>query len=250
CWLGPGNPPTVLLLLQDEATARMLFSLSMDDSCESAMQLLGAWIERWGLPAALRCQRRLLSDETRQPSLEQQLRGGEPGSALARACERLGVDVAVLSPLQARAWLGDRCAVLETLRAELRARAPRSLAEATALLAGVAGETINRLYALRTDGREDYHVPIVDGTDLRRILCVDRVCRVGPNGLVCVGRRQFRLEAGFHPPRGIPSRVVVSEWLDGSFHFLHEGAELPFRESPGAPEGPCPRQPVGGRVAI
>jgi hypothetical protein len=77
---------------------------------------------------------------------------------------------------------------------------------------------------------EDYHVPLVDGTDLRRFLCVDRVCRVEPDGTITVGHRQLRLVDGVSPARHLPPRVVVSEWLDGSFHLLDAGRELPLFE--------------------
>jgi transposase len=229
-WLGAGLPSSFLLFLYDEATSRMLCSLSQDDSCEAAMRLLGAWIERHGLPAGLRCQRRFVTEENNHPTLEQQLRGGEQRTALARACERLGIDMTVLGAPQAKTWLNDRCDVLDALKGELGRHAAVNADRATKLLFGAAGDALNRRFAGRSDDRQDFHVPIVDGTDLRRFLCVDRVCHVEANGTVTVGHRQFRLAEALRQSRCLPARVVVSEWLDGSFHVLDEGRELPLFE--------------------
>ncbi len=92
------------------------------------------------------------------------------------------------------------------------------------------GGSLNRRFAACAAAVDDYHVPIVDGTDLRGILCVDHVCPVGRNGVVPVGGRRLRLLRG---ARDLPASVVVCEWLDGSLDVLHDGAELPFQE-PGA----------------
>jgi hypothetical protein len=208
----------------------MLFSLAHEDSCEAAMRLLGAWIERYGLPAAMRCQRRFAAEENNHPTLEQQLTGGEQRTALARACERLGVDMTVLSAPQAKTWLNDRSDILDTLKFELERRSVTTVEQATKMLFGVAGDVLNRRFADRADVVEDYHVSIVDGTDLRRFLCVDRVCRVEANGTVTVGHRQFRLSDALRPSRCLPPRVVVSEWLDGSLHVVDDGMELPLFE--------------------
>ena len=163
-WLGAGLPPSFLLFLYDEATSRMLFALSHDDSCESAMRLLGAWIERYGLPAALRCQRHFASEENGHLTLEQQLTGGERRSALARACDRLGVDMTILGAAPAKAWLNDRRAILDELRGELSRRGAATVEQASRALLGVAGDALNGPFADRSQVVEDYHVPIVDGT--------------------------------------------------------------------------------------
>ena len=223
-WLG--TSPSFLLVLYDEATSQVMCSLAHEDSCEAAMRLLGAWIERHGLPAALRCQRRFGSEEGGAPTLEQQLRGGEQRTGLPRACERLGVDMTVMGTVQAKAWLAERRDILEAVRAELARRGAVDVEQAAKLLAGTCGEALNRRFAERPTAGQDFHVPIVDGTDLRRYLCIERVCRVEANGVICVGHRQFRPADALRRP--LPSRVVVSEWLDGSFHLQDEGGELPL----------------------
>ncbi len=233
-WLGPGFSPTFLLLLRDEATARMLCSLAPEDNCEEAMRLLAAWTERHGLPAALRCPRRFVLEDGADGAAIPEA-GSVSLSPLARACERLGVDVAVLAAAQEKAWPAEHAAVTEAVAKELARRDPSSLEEAAAILLGAAGDSLNRRFAARVDGVPDYHVPIVDGTDLRRYLCVERTCRVQPDGVVAAGSR--RVQLGSASPKSLPETVIVSEWLDGSFHVFDGGRELSFREvdAPSAP---------------
>jgi len=120
---------------------------------------------------------------------------------------------------------------LTALRRELARRSPITVEQAAGMLLGAAGDSLNRRFATGAAGIDNYHVPIVDGTDLRRILCVQRVCRVGPSGIVSLGGRQLRLIKALRSPRGLPASVVVSQWLDGSLHILEDGVELPFLET-------------------
>jgi len=196
-WLGPNRPGSFLFVLNDEATSRTLCSLSSADSCEPVLRLLAAWIDRYGLPAALRCPRRLAALQRAAPGGEAPaVREGSPRSALGRACDRLGVDLATLSSSQARAWLEGRRDILTALRRELACRAAGGVDQATALLFGAAGDSLNRRFAASSAGVDNYHVPIVDGTDLRGILCVQRPCAAGPGGTVIDGRREYRPAVG------------------------------------------------------
>jgi hypothetical protein len=53
---------------------------------------------------------------------------------------------------------------------------------------------------------------------------------VGPNLVVEHNHRRFRLELGFPHVRKPIQKIVVSEWLDGSLHFLVKDMELHFQE--------------------
>jgi len=232
-WLGPERPQSFLLVLHDEATSRILCSLAAEDSCEPVLRLLAGWIDRHGLPAALRCPRR--SPGMDPPRTLPAAAAGSVafGATLSRACERLGVELETLSPVQARAWREGRRDLLTMLRRELVHGAAAGVDEATSLLLGPTGDFLNHRFASGTAAVENYHVKIVDGTDLRRILCVDRLCRVGPGGVVSDGRHDFRLSTGAASAGALPSSVVVSEWLDGSIHIANAGTELPFIVEPG-----------------
>jgi transposase len=230
-WLGPSAPASFLLCLRDEATSLALFSLSQEESSEAAMRLICAWIDRYGIPAALQCQRRFFYDENRHPTLEQQLSGGEAFSALSRSCDRVGIELGVMSPMRVKLTLHDLQPATELIKSGLGARPVQGLEGANALLQGAIAEEVNRRVLPRAEAVTDCHVAIVDGTDLRRFFCVDHERRVERNGVVDLGPRRFRLMDGFGARHIRPFRVVVSEWLDGSIHILFQGKEVPFVEA-------------------
>jgi transposase len=229
-WLGPSAPSSFLLCLRDEATSISLFTLSQEESSEAAMRLICAWIDRYGIPVALQCQRRFFYDENRHPTLEQQLSGGESFSALRRSCDRVGIELGVMSPMRVKLMLHDLQPATELIRRELGARPVQGLEGANDVVQGAVADELNRRVLPRVETVQDCHVAIVDGTDLRRFFCVERECRVERNGVVDLGARRFRLMEGFGSRRVRPFRVIVSEWLDGSIHILYQGKEVPFVE--------------------
>jgi transposase len=237
-WLGADSQPLFLHCLRDEATSYTLFLLSADESCAAAMRLLWVWLERFGIPVALRCPRRFCFDEDRHPTLDQQLEGRESHSALALSAERVGMDLAVIGPARVKSLLSDLQPAMEALRAELRRLPGMGVESVNTLLRGGVGEAVNQGALPRIRAALDCHVAVVDGTDLRRFLCVERECRVERSGLVECGGRTFRLVGGFSLRAVRPYRVVVSEWLDGSIHIRAEGKEVPFVEVRREPTGP------------
>jgi transposase len=237
-WLGEAAEPCFLVCMRDKATGRTLCALSREESCETAMRLLWAWIERYGIPAAVRCQRRFLYAENRHPTLEQQLCGGGALTALSRSCDRLGVESSPMTPSQVKGILHEMMPFLNALADVLRNSTPASIAQATTLLQSGIVDALNGEFSAPHSQANDYHVAIVDGTDLRRFLCVDQECRVNAQGIVEMGHRQFRLTNGWASHTVPLQKVVVSEWLDGSVHILSQGREIPFVET--RPVHPCP----------
>lgn len=229
-WLDAGLPAAFLFCLRDEATALTLWSLAPEESSDAAMRLLWSWIDRHGIPAALRCQRRFILLENRHPTLEQQLAGGEQVTSFSRSCERLGIEAAVMNPSQARGVLLDLKPLMGSLESELHRRRAATVERVNTLLQGTIGEMLNSRFATDSDAATNYHVPIVDGTDLRSIFCMQQEQHVGPNLVVEHNHRRFRLELGFPHVRKPIQKIVVSEWLDGSLHFLVKDMELHFQE--------------------
>jgi hypothetical protein len=169
-WASAGLPSGFFLCLRDEATFLTLWSLEPEESCAAAMRLLGAWIGRHGIPAALRCQKRFMVQMSHTPTLEQQLAGDDRLFPFSRSCTRLGIDAGVMTLSQTRSVLLDMRPLMGCLRGELRRRrAAISPARVNALLRGAVGEALNARFGARPGAIADYHVPIVDGTDLGAI---------------------------------------------------------------------------------
>lgn len=57
------------------------------------MRLLWYWIDCYGIPQALYCDKKNTFVLTREPTIEEQLAGIEPKSLFERACEQLGIEI-------------------------------------------------------------------------------------------------------------------------------------------------------------
>jgi hypothetical protein len=86
----------------DDATGTMLSILEEQETTVGAMKLLWAWIDRYGIPQAVYCDRKNAYGLDRGPTIEEQLRGVTPRSPFETACEKLGIEVIVAHSSQAK----------------------------------------------------------------------------------------------------------------------------------------------------
>lgn len=228
-WLGEGRQSSFLFFLRDEATARTLCYFSAEDSNTAAMRVLWTWIERYGIPATIRCRKRRLRLKNWRPTLQEQLSGKEPLTPFSVSCEKLGVDLRVVNPSQVSGILHSMEDFIDSLKVALWDRRPVTLYDANRWVRGSLGEEMNS-DCITQAKTEDFHVKIVDGTDLRTIFCVNRERCVGRDLTIEHNDMLFKLDKYDLPSVRPNIKVVVSEWLDGSFHLLESGKEIPYIE--------------------
>ena len=229
-WLGIDLPASTLFCLRDEATSLSLSCLSPVESCESAMRLLWSWIDRYGIPAAIRSQRRLISSGNRNITPEHQITGEKIPTPFSLACARLGIDEMALSSSRIKCVIQILEPFLSSIEHGLERYGASNPQDATTLLQGILGEELNGRFANLSRAATDFHVPIIDGTDLRRIFCRDQECCVKYDRTIEHDHRTLRVTSGWEKKPNPVGKVVVSEWLDGSLHVLSGGVEIPFTE--------------------
>jgi hypothetical protein len=86
----------------DDATGTTLAIMGEQETTEAAMRLLWAWIELYGIPQSLYCDRKNAFVLDRDPTIKEQLSGVLPVSPFQFACQRLGVEVIVAHSPQAK----------------------------------------------------------------------------------------------------------------------------------------------------
>ncbi|GHU45428.1 hypothetical protein FACS1894190_17570 [Spirochaetia bacterium] len=80
--------------LVDDATGKSLGMFFDEETTEGAMKMLWRWIELYGIPKALYCDKKNAFVLTRDPTDEELLRGiTKPKSHFGKACEKLGIEV-------------------------------------------------------------------------------------------------------------------------------------------------------------
>jgi transposase len=171
-WLGTNERPNQLCVLYDEATRVSLFSLECNATSEAAILLLWSWVNKHGIPEAVRCPKRFFLGERRNLTLDQQLAGTEPRTQFFTVCERLGIDLNPFQAPEARRILSNLKSLADTTDCELKRGRPAGFEGANALLVGSLGNKLNSLFATCPDPLSDCHVPIVDGTDLRKVFAL------------------------------------------------------------------------------
>jgi hypothetical protein len=87
-------------------------------------------------------------------------------------------------------------------------------------------EPTSLFYLGKVNADEDYHVPIVDGTDLRNVFCFRREyqTRRRTHQSSRSERHLLILPGGSgHAPK---TKLAFTQWLDGSNHYFANGEEI------------------------
>jgi hypothetical protein len=215
----------------DDARGISLAFLCEQETTEAANKLLWAWIERYGIPQALYCDRKNAFVLDREPSLEDQLAGLQPESPFQRTCRRLGIELIVAHSPQAKGRVERNHGVYQDrFVKELRLAGIHSIEQANHYLAESYLPAINKRFSKTATEPEDGHVPLVDGTDLRDVFCFEENRVVSRDFVLQFERRLYQIPPRLrHRPRPT-DKVVVRKWLDGSVHFYWKDKPLPVEE--------------------
>ena len=239
-WFEDRGESCCLMNLVDDATGVTLSYVSKEETTEAAMRVLWAWVKRYGIPAALYCDRKSVYITDREPTMQEQLDGKEPLTAFGEACRKLGIEIITAYSPQAKGRVERNHGVYQDrFVKEMRLRDVRSIPEANAILESGFFDGLNRRFAQQPAAEADYHVP-VDGADLRAVFCWEVKRSVARDWVVQNDCRRFQISQEAKPRPRPGSKVIVAQWLDGSIHLLFKGKEIPFAEL----------QPVAGREEV
>ncbi len=231
-WLKKDATICSLHLLQDDDTGVTLAAIEHDKGISVPMRLLWAWLERYGIPVSLCCQKALITDKRIHLTLEQELMGLEQRTFFAQACDKLGIDILPLNPAKSTCIARRMESEIEKLKKALEDAQTESIVETDIFFRCRKVVSLNALVAGKPRGLEDYHVPILDGTDLRRIFCYSTECEISVENLPEPEKYRHLLISRGRGKTDRKRKVTVAKWLDGSIHFFCDGLELPSMSVP------------------
>jgi hypothetical protein len=231
-WFEGRGPACCLMNMVDDATGTTLAFFCEQETTEAAMRLLWRWIELYGIPQALYCDRKNAFVIDREPTLEEQLAGITPMSPFQLACQRLGIELIVAHSPQAKGRVErnhgvyqDRCVK------ELRLAGVSTILDANSFLETTYLPAINAKFAKQAARPQDAHVPLSTATDLRDIFCFQEQRVVSRDWVIQFQRRLYQIRPHHHQVMPRPNdRVVVRKWLDCSVHFYWQNKPLPVEE--------------------
>lgn len=220
-----------LMSMVDDATKTTYGFLTEGETTQAAMRLLWGWIERYGIPMSLYCDRKNVYITDRDPTLEEQLEGREPLTAFGRACEKLGIEIITAYSPQAKGRVERRHGVFQDrFVKELRLEGISSIDAANDVLEFGFLEDLNRRFTLPAVDPQDAHVKIHKSVDLRTIFCFEETRTVSNDWVVQYENRYFQLLRDKTRAIRPKTKVILARWLDGSIHILHRKKEVPYEE--------------------
>jgi len=205
------------------------------------------WIERYGIPKALYVDFKNVYITTREPTIEEQLRGECPLTQFGKACKKLGIEILGAHSPQAkgRATAAGRVersngVHQDRLVKELQLAGISDLNRTNDFLRETYLDGHNKRFAVTAKSRVNFHRPVPKGLDLRTVFCIEEEHHVNNDWTVRFNNRYFQiLKENDRLPRP-GDKIAVSEWLDDSIHLLYKGCELQYRALPERPERPTP----------
>lgn len=243
-WFEDRGEKACLMDMVDDATGITLASMSGEETTVAAMQMLWAWIERYGIPQALYVDWKNVYLTQREPTLEEQLSGKLPVTAFGKACQKLGIEILPASSPQAKGRVERKHGVYQDRWVkELRLEGVQDLQSANSLLPLFA-ERINAKFAVPARSETDFHRVVPEGIDLKDIFCFEETRAVSNDWVIRYKNRFFQIlrQSNLPPAKG---KVQVREYLDGSLHPVYRDQEVLFEEIDQMPEK---RQKVSGKL--
>ena len=220
-----------LMNMVDDATGRSCCFLVEEETTAAGMSLLRRWIEQYGIPQAVYCDRNNAYVTNRELTEAELRRGVSPRSHFEQACDRLGIEVIVAHSPQAKGRVERNHGVhQDRLVKGLRLAGISTIEQANEFIETTYLPRINNKFAKPARDPHDGHVPMVDATKLADIFCFDQTRTVSNDFVIRYENRLFQIErtARVRPSPG--TKLIVRRWLDGSIHILWKTSRLDFTE--------------------
>ena len=230
-WFEDRGPRCCLMNMVDDATGRTLAFLTARETTNAAMELLWRWIDAYGIPQAVYCDRKNAFVLTREPTIDEQLKGITPKSPFEKACEKLGIEVIVAYSPEAKGRVERNHGVYQDrFVKELRLEGIHTITAANRYLQEQYLPKINAKFAKTPAKPEDAHVPLLIQTDLRDILCREEVRVVSRDSIIQFERHLYRITKDTFPRPRPRDKVTIHVWLDGSVHIYWKDTPLAVEE--------------------
>jgi transposase len=227
-WLEARGPRLVLMGYVDDATNRVFGRFYEAEGVYSAMDSLQRYIRLYGLPVSLYLDKHSTYKTTREPSLDELLRGESAQTQFERACRELGIEVIHAHSPQAKGRVERVFRTLQDrLIKEMRLESVSSKEAANEFLEGFLVR-YNKRFAMEPLKEADLHRRLPRGVKLCDIFCL-KAYRTISNGYVVKWRgRMFLIE---NPTIAMRRRKVeIRESFDGGIVLRFNRRNLKHKE--------------------
>ena len=197
-----------------------------------AMSVLKMWIETYGIPESLYCDKKNAFVLTREPTDSELLSGiTHPKSHFGRACDKLGIQVIAANSPQAKGRVERNHGVdQDRLVKELRLSGISTLEQANKFLLETYLPYMNNKFSRSPKNPDDAHVK-PGMAALNDILCMEHDRKVGNDYIVRFECRLFQIVPEAKPKPRHGDTVLVRVRLDSSVCILWKNKVLLVKET-------------------
>jgi len=230
-WFEGRGAPCCLITMIDDATKIRLSQFFDEETLFGAMTVLKMWIQRYGIPESLYCDKKNAFVLTREPSDDEILKGiVKPKSHFGKACDRLGIEVIPANSPQAKGRVERNHGIdQDRLIKELRLEGISTIEKANLFLLEKYLPKMNEKFSRPAKNSDDAHVN-PGKVNLEDILCLEHDRKVSKDYIIRFECRLFQIlpEAKIKPRPG--DSVVVRVRLNSSVFILWKNKPLPVNE--------------------
>ena len=232
-WLEGRGVRCCLITMIDDATKRRLSMFFEEETMFGAMTVLKMWVERYGIPESLYCDKKNAFVLTREPTDAEILAGiHTPKSHFGKACDRLGIEVIAANSPQAKGRVERNHGVdQDRLVKALRLEGISTIEDANQFLLKTYLPKMNEKFSRPAKNGEDAHVN-PGKVNLDNILCMEFDRCIGKDFVIRFQARLFQILKTNKPLPRTEDKVLVRIRLDNSIHIIWKDKPLKVKEIP------------------
>jgi transposase len=245
-WLPGSVHKQCLMNMVDDATGKTLSELHEQETTWAAVEVLRAWVEKYGVPHALYTDWKNVY--LREPTAKERLRGEAPLTQFGRMCGKLGVQIIGASSPQAKGRVErSNGTQQDRLIKKLRLYGIRTMQAANRYLRQHYLPDHNRRFSREPIAAEDYHRKTPSKRELDAIFRMEQERVIGNDWVVQYQGRLLQIgrESRYAPAGG---KVTVSEGRDGGLQICYRDRLVKWCEIPVPPPRAESRPRAPGRA--
>ena len=232
-WFEGRGAPCCLITMIEDATKIRLSQLFDEETMFGAMIVLKMWVERYGIPESLYCDKKNAFVLTREPTDAEILAGIlKPKSHFGKVCDRLGVEVIPANSAQAKGRVERNHGVdQDRLIKELRLEGVSAIEQANQFLLEKYLPKMNDKFSRPARNSDNAHVNL-GKVKLDDILCMEFDRHISKDFIVRFQTRLFQILKTNKPLPRTENKVLVRIKLDNSVHIIWKDKPLLVKEIP------------------
>lgn len=225
-WFEGRGEEAVLITMIDDATSRVFMRFFEADTTKNNMSLLKMYLGRFGRPLSIYADRASHFKTTRQPSLEEDLRGLPAQTQIERAFKELEIEYIPANSPQAKGRV-ERCfgTCQDRLVKELRLHNLATISQANDFLEKNFIPLWNRRFICPPASQVNAHRPI-KSFDLAAILSLQTTRTVANDYTLRHKGQRYQIQRRSIQAGLRGAKVLVEERLDGSLRIRFRGQYL------------------------